>query len=202
MSGTTHDIPLCANAALTIYTELAKRALSPEEIMAFSKKSFLKSPCSPRLSFWLLATVLIIMADQASKIWIRQRFSLGGGKQINDFLNIVHVNNPGAAFSFLANASGWQKPALIIVGIIAVVTVFILLYRHHQQKLFAFAMTCILSGAIGNLIDRFAYGAVIDFIDFHWGRLHWPAFNIADVAISAGAIALIVDELRRVRSKR
>ena len=107
--------------------------------------------------------------------------------------------NKGAAFSFLASASGWQKHFLTVIGIGASLFILYLLARHGSQRLFSLALAMILGGAIGNVIDRLAYGHVIDFLDFHVGGWHWPAFNVADSAIVGGAILLVLDELLRVR---
>jgi len=111
----------------------------------------------------------------------------------------VLTYNKGAAFSFLASAGGWQDTFLTIVGLAASAFILYLLSRHGHQKLFSCALALILGGAIGNVIDRIVYGHVIDFLDFHWGGWHWPAFNLADSAIVAGAGLLILDELLRVR---
>jgi signal peptidase II len=116
------------------------------------------------------------------------------------------VHNSGAAFSFLANAGGWQRWFFTGIGVVATVFIVYLLRSHPQQTLFCFALSLVLGGAVGNVIDRLLYGHVIDFLDFHWDWLapmfyggHFPAFNIADSAISVGTVCLIVDELRRVK---
>lgn len=150
-----------------------------------------------QLCLWLLYAIALIIGDQISKFWIIEEVALGAGININAFTNIVHVQNPGAAFSFLASAGGWQKPVLIGIAFIAIAFVIYMLWKHYGQPLFAFAMASILGGAVGNVIDRFNYGVVIDFIDLHINDWHWPAFNVADIAISMGAIALILDELTR-----
>jgi signal peptidase II len=111
----------------------------------------------------------------------------------------VLTYNKGAAFSFLASASGWQAHFLTGVGIAASLFILYLLGRHGEQRLFSMALAMILGGAIGNVIDRLAYGHVIDFLDFHAAGWHWPAFNMADSAIVGGAMLLIADELLRVR---
>ena len=103
------------------------------------------------------------------------------------------------AFSFLADHSGWQRWLFTAIGVGAAVFIVWLLKSHPGQKLFSFAMACILGGAIGNVVDRMMHGYVVDFLDFHWGSSHFPAFNVADSAITVGAICLILDELRRVR---
>lgn len=157
------------------------------------------STASPRLLLWLGIALLIILLDQFSKTLILGNFQLGDSRYVTSFFNVVRVHNTGAAFSFLAGASGWQR--WFFVGLGAVATIFItwMLRRHGQQTLFASALTLILGGAIGNVVDRLLHGYVVDFIQVHWGGWYFPSFNIADCAITLGAILLIWDELRRVR---
>jgi signal peptidase II len=157
------------------------------------------SAASPRLLLWLGIALLIILLDQFSKTLILGNFQLGDSRYVTSFFNVVRVHNTGAAFSFLAGASGWQR--WFFVGLGAVATIFItwMLRRHGQQTLFASALTLILGGAIGNVVDRLLHGYVVDFIQVHWGGWYFPSFNIADCAITLGAILLIWDELRRVR---
>jgi signal peptidase II len=114
----------------------------------------------------------------------------------------VRVHNSGAAFSFLADASGWQRWFFTAIGVAATVFIVYLLRAHPGQRLFCFALACILGGAVGNVIDRLLHGYVVDFLDFHWGGWHFPAFNLADSAITLGAICLILDELLRVRRSK
>jgi signal peptidase II len=148
---------------------------------------------------WVALASLIVLVDQLTKLAIERTFDYGDVEPVTSFFNLVLTYNKGAAFSFLASASGWQKHFLTAVGIGASLFILYLLARHGGQKLFALALTMILGGAIGNVIDRLAYGHVIDFLDFHVGGWHWPAFNVADSAIVGGAILLVVDELLRVR---
>ena len=162
--------------------------------------SFIKQPTWwQRMLPWLGLAIGIILIDQLTKITIEQRFEFGDVKPVTGFFNVVLAYNKGAAFSFLASASGWQEAFLITIAVAASVFILYLLARHGHQRLFALALAMILGGAVGNVIDRIAYGHVIDFLDFHWGDWHWPAFNLADSAIVGGAALLIVDELRRVR---
>ncbi|MFM7332748.1 MAG: signal peptidase II [Brachymonas sp.] len=151
---------------------------------------------------WLILAAIIILADQFTKTLILGYYKLGDSTPVTSFFNIVRVHNTGAAFSFLANAGGWQR--WFFTGIGAVATIFILwmLRSHHAQKLFSFALACILGGAIGNVVDRLLHGYVVDFLDFHVAGWHWPAFNIADSAIFIGAACLILDEILRVRRGR
>ena len=148
---------------------------------------------------WLGIAVIVILLDQFTKTLILGYFQLGDSRHVTDFFNIVRAHNTGAAFSFLAGASGWQR--WFFVGLGAVATIFIvwMLKKHGQQKLFAWALSLIMGGALGNVIDRLLHGYVVDFLDFHWGTRHFPAFNAADSAITLGAALLILDELLRVR---
>lgn len=142
---------------------------------------------------WLALSVLIALLDQGSKFWVESIFQRGERLPVTDFFNLVLVYNPGAAFSFLSDAAGWQRFALIAVSLIAVALIIGLLARQSAQGLFRIALTLILGGALGNLWDRVAVGEVVDFLDFHLGAWHWPAFNVADSAITIGAILLILD---------
>ena len=151
---------------------------------------------------WLLWAVVIIGVDQITKQLILSHYQYGDWTPITSFFNIVRAHNTGAAFSFLADAGGWQR--WLFTGIAVVVAVFIVwqLRAHPGQRLFAFALSSILGGAIGNVVDRLQHGYVVDFLDFHLRGWHFPAFNVADCAISVGAACLILDELLRVRRER
>lgn len=155
-----------------------------------------------RLVPWVALAALVVLIDQLTKIMIEHSFSFGEVRPITSFFNLVLTYNKGAAFSFLANAGGWQDEFLTTVGIGASAFILYLLARHGTQKLFSLALALILGGAIGNVIDRIAYGHVIDFLDFHVAGWHWPAFNVADSAIVGGAALLILDELLRVRKSK
>ena len=148
---------------------------------------------------WLGLAFLIVIADQFTKVLILGYYQLGDSTYVTSFFNVVRVHNSGAAFSFLAGASGWQRWFFTVVGLLAAVLIVWMLKTHAGQKLFAFALACILGGAVGNVIDRVLHGYVVDFLDFHWRNWHFPAFNIADSAITIGAACLILDELLRVR---
>ncbi|MGZ8272902.1 MAG: signal peptidase II [Burkholderiaceae bacterium] len=152
-----------------------------------------------RLLPWVALAALVVLIDQLTKNLVERTFDYGDVKAITGFFNLVLTYNKGAAFSFLASASGWQAHFLTVVGIGASLFILYLLGRHGNQRLFSLALALILGGALGNVIDRIAYGHVIDFLDFHAGGWHWPAFNIADSAIVGGAMLLILDELLRVR---
>ena len=151
---------------------------------------------------WLAWAVVILIADQVTKTLILNHYRLGDSTYITSFFNIVRAHNTGAAFSFLSDAGGWQR--WLFTGIGAVATIFIVwqLRAHPGQKLFCFSLASILGGAIGNVVDRLMHGYVVDFLDFHVGGWHFPAFNVADSAITLGAACLILDELLRVRRER
>jgi len=158
---------------------------------------------------WLGLAAILFLADQFTKVLILGNYQLGDSTRITSFFNVVRVHNTGAAFSFLAGASGWQRWFFTAIGIGAAIFIVWLLRRHPGEKLFAFALSCILGGALGNVIDRLLHGYVVDWLDFHWPFLaglfpggHFPSFNIADAAITVGAVSLIVDELLRVRRSR
>ena len=148
---------------------------------------------------WLGLAFIIILVDQFTKVLILGYYRLGDSTYVTSFFNVVRAHNRGAAFSFLRDASGWQRWFFTAIGFVAAAVIIWMLRSHAGQKLFSFAMACILGGAIGNVIDRMAHGYVIDFLDFHWAGMHFPAFNVADSAITLGAICLILDELLRVR---
>ena len=152
-----------------------------------------------KLGQWLAVALIVMLLDQFTKVLIVGSFQLGESSLVTSFFNVVRVHNSGAAFSFLAGASGWQRWFFVGLGAVAAVFITWMLLRHGQQTLFAFALSLILGGAIGNVIDRLLYGHVVDFIQVHWAGWYFPAFNVADSAISVGAACLIWDEIRRVR---
>lgn len=155
------------------------------------------------LSPWLGIAAIVILFDQLSKIVVSKLFVFGEEKPITAFFNLVLAYNRGAAFSFLSTQDGWQRYFFTALGLGAAGFIIYLLRRHAGQRLFCWALALIAGGAIGNVIDRILYGHVIDFLDFHlarWG--HFPAFNVADSAITLGAILFILDELRRVHKQQ
>jgi len=158
---------------------------------------------------WLGLATLVLLLDQFSKVLVLGAFEYGHSLRLTNFLNLVRVHNHGAAFSFLATAGGWQRWFFTGLGLAAAVVMMGLLRSHSGQRLFCWAISLILGGAIGNVVDRLVHGYVVDFLDFHWDFLavvfaggHFPAFNLADSAISLGAGLLILDELLRVRRGR
>jgi signal peptidase II len=158
------------------------------------------------MALWLGLAFLVILADQLTKTLILGEFQLHDSRTVTSFFNLVRAHNTGAAFSFLASASGWQRWFFVGLGIVASVFIVWMLRRHPGQRLFCFAVSMILGGALGNVIDRLLHGYVVDFLQFHWSWLapmfpggYFPSFNIADSAITLGAVCLILDELLRVR---
>jgi signal peptidase II len=158
------------------------------------------------MALWLGLAFLVILADQLTKTLILGEFQLHDSRTVTSFFNLVRAHNTGAAFSFLASASGWQRWFFVGLGIVASVFIVWMLRRHPGQRLFCFAVSMILGGALCNVIDRLLHGYVVDFLQFHWSWLapmfpggYFPSFNIADSAITLGAVCLILDELLRVR---
>jgi len=145
---------------------------------------------------WLLLAGIVVVADQATKHAAVSALAGQPPVAVTSFFNLVLVYNPGAAFSFLAGAGGWQRKFFTIIALAASVWIVWLLYRHPRQSLFCVALALVLGGALGNVIDRIMIGAVVDFLDFHAWGWHWPAFNVADSAITCGAVLLVWDGLR------
>ena len=145
---------------------------------------------------WLLLSALVVVLDQITKAIVARTFALHESVEVTPFFNMVLVYNRGAAFSLLSDAGGWQRLFFITIAITASVWIAWLLRRHAADTLFCLALSLVLGGALGNLIDRLHIGAVLDFLDFHAFGYHWPAFNVADIAISCGAVLLVWDALR------
>jgi signal peptidase II len=155
------------------------------------------------LAPWLLLATIVVILDQLTKILVLKRFKFAERLNvISDFFDLTLVFNKGAAFSFLANAGGWQRWFFVAIAVVAIVFLLYLLAKHGGQTLFAFGVSLILGGAIGNVIDRILHGQVTDFLLFYWHPYYFPAFNVADAAITVGAGCLIFDELRRVLKSR
>lgn len=171
--------------------------------MARGTTTFMTRSAGGSMLPWLALALLLLIADQATKLLILANYRLGDSTYVTSFFNIVRAHNTGAAFSFLAAASGWQRWLFTGIGVAATLFILYLLRTHPGQKLFCFSLACILGGAVGNVIDRVLYGYVVDFLQVHWeNRWYFPAFNVADAAITAGAVGLILDELLRVRRSR
>ena len=145
------------------------------------------------LQKWLTLSALVIVLDQLSKAWITSHFAYGESLTILGVFDLVLAHNTGAAFSFLSDAGGMQRWLFSIIAVVASVWIVSLLRKHATQLLFSLALSLILGGALGNLIDRIAYGYVVDFLHFHWGEHYFPAFNLADSAITCGAFLMIWD---------
>ena len=145
----------------------------------------------------LAITTIILLLDQLSKWSALSNLQLGIPEPVLPFMNWLLLFNPGAAFSFLAQGSGWQRWFFTIVGLVASVYIVWLLLKSQSDKILCVALSLILGGALGNVLDRIMYGAVVDFIDLHYANWHWPAFNIADSAFCIGASLIIWGELRK-----
>jgi signal peptidase II len=148
---------------------------------------------------WLGIALAVILVDQLTKSLVIGAFRLHDSQVVTPFFNLVRVHNTGAAFSFLAGATGWQRWFFVALGTVAAVFIVWMLRRHGGQRLFGWALALILGGALGNVVDRLLHGYVVDFIQVHWRGWYFPSFNVADSAITVGAGLLILDELLRVR---
>ena len=164
---------------------------------------------TPGLATWLGLALIVILLDQLTKTLVISEFALGDSRTLTSFFNLVRAHNSGAAFSFLADASGWQRWFFVGLGAAASIFIVWMLRAHPTQRLFCFAISTILGGAVGNVIDRLLHGYVVDFLQFHWDWLqpvfhggYFPAFNLADSAITLGAASLIADEIARVIRSR
>ena len=162
-----------------------------------------RKPSTPSsLVPWLGIAAIVILADQLTKALILRSFDLSDSHTVNAYFNIVRWHNTGAAFSFLNSASGWQRWFFVGLGAAAALFIVWMLRSHGGQRLFGWALALILGGAIGNVIDRLVHGYVVDFIQVHYGNAYFPSFNVADSAITVGAVLLVLDELRRVRRSK
>jgi signal peptidase II len=164
---------------------------------------------APGLALWLGLAAIVILADQVTKTLILGAFQLGDVRPVTGFFNLVRVHNAGAAFSFLAGASGWQRWFFVGLGVAASAFIVWMLRSHPTQKLFCFAVSMIMGGALGNVLDRLLHGHVVDFLQFRFALLeplfpggYFPSFNLADSAITLGAACLILDEILRVLRAR
>lgn len=155
----------------------------------------------PGMGKWLLIAIGLVLLDQGSKQLVSSQFVLGESRAVTGFFNLALAHNFGASFSMLGDAGGWQRWFFSAIAVGASVWIIWLLRKHAEQKLFCWALSLILSGALGNLVDRLAYGYVIDFLDFHWNEYHFATFNIADTAINIGAALLILDGFKNKSEK-
>ncbi len=142
---------------------------------------------------WFALAAAIVVADQIVKWIVLRHFAPGEQRAVTDFFNLVLVFNKGAAFSLFAQAPGWPAAVLSAFAMIAAVVVSVFIVRSPERQILCFGLALILGGAIGNVIDRLRFGQVVDFLDFHALGWHWPAFNVADSAISVGAVILILE---------
>lgn len=145
---------------------------------------------------WLALALLVLVLDQISKVWVLANFRLMDRQAVTSFFNLVLVFNPGASFSFLADAGGWQKWFFVALALGISLWLLSLLRRHAQERLMPTALSLILGGALGNVVDRLRFDAVVDFLDFHLAGYHWPAFNVADSAIFVGVALMLWYQFR------
>ncbi len=150
---------------------------------------------------WLALAGLLVVLDQLTKYLAVQAIPVGSTVPVLPFLSLVLTHNSGAAFSFLAGASGWQRWFFVLIAIAASALIIWMLHRHRREAFLCLGLALILGGAIGNLIDRLLVGAVVDFILLYWRQYQWPAFNVADACITVGAAMLIWDSLRQSRKR-
>jgi len=146
---------------------------------------------------WLAFSAVVIAIDVYTKHLIQQAFQYGEHVQITSFFDLVRYHNEGAAFSFLANQGGWQHFFFTAIAVVASAVMIYLLRKHAEQKLFCFAIALVLGGALGNLYDRLTLGYVVDFLFFHYQSYYWPAFNVADSAITVGVVLLCLDSIKK-----
>jgi signal peptidase II len=150
---------------------------------------------------WLLLAAVVLALDLYTKQLVLDAFRYAEHLYINDYFDLVRYHNKGAAFSFLANAGGWQQIFFSVIALVASVVIVYLLRKHKAEKLFCFALALILGGALGNLYDRLTLGYVVDFLYFHYQQYAWPAFNVADSAITVGVGLLLWDSVRKSRQE-
>lgn len=149
----------------------------------------------------LAIALIILVLDLVSKYWVESTLEFGQVIPLTGFFNLVLTYNPGAAFSFLSDQSGWQRWFLSGVAGSAALLIIYLLNRYQHEKLFCLSLSLILGGALGNLYDRITLGHVVDFLDFYVGTYHWPAFNVADSAICIGAALMIYESFRKDKAE-
>lgn len=150
---------------------------------------------------WLGLALVVIGLDQVSKILVRAGMQLGQGVEVTSFFELLYVMNPGASFSFLAGAGGWQRWFFLVLALGICAWLTLMLKRQAAEKLAPLAFALIIGGALGNVIDRALYGAVVDFLYFHVGEHGFPAFNVADSAISAGVALMLLEQFMSSRKQ-
>lgn len=155
-----------------------------------------------RFWWWMALATFLVLLDQWTKQYFNTHLYYAERWHVLPFFDFTLLYNPGAAFSFLADGKGWQKWFFICVALGASTLIITLLRKTPQQTLFSLSMSLIMSGAIGNVVDRFQHGHVVDFLLFYWGNAYFPAFNVADICITLGAIFMVLDEFLRLRKKK
>ncbi|HSI37607.1 MAG TPA: signal peptidase II [Methylotenera sp.] len=151
---------------------------------------------------WFLISAVIVVLDLYTKYLVQQAFQYGEHMTITSFFDLVRYHNEGAAFSFLADAGGWQKIFFSVVSVVAIVVISYLIRKHQTEKLFCLGLALVLGGAIGNLYDRVTLGYVVDFLYFYYETFYWPAFNVADSAICVGVALLLLDSFKKESPKK
>lgn len=155
----------------------------------------MSTPLTRRFWGWWALALAIIALDQITKLMVLQRFQLHEAVEVTGFFNLVLVFNSGAAFSFLADAGGWQKWFFVVLAFAISGWLSLMLRQHAHERLMPTALAMIIAGALGNVIDRLRFGAVVDFLDFHVAGYHWPAFNVADSSICVGVALMLWHQL-------
>lgn len=149
---------------------------------------------------WFVISAVIVALDLYTKSMVQKAFAYGEHFTVTSFFDLVRYHNEGAAFSFLANAGGWQKWFFTVVTLFAAIVITYMLIKHHADKLFSGGLALVLGGALGNLYDRLTLGYVVDFLYFHIDDLYWPAFNVADSAICVGVGLLLLDSFKKEKA--
>ncbi|MGV3582381.1 MAG: signal peptidase II [Methylophilus sp.] len=151
---------------------------------------------------WLSISAIVVALDLYTKRLVQQAFEYGDHHAVTSFFDLVRYHNEGAAFSFLANAGGWQRFFFTGISVVATAVIIYLLRKHTQNKLFCFGLALVLGGALGNLYDRVTLGYVVDFLYFYYQQWAWPAFNVADSAICVGVAVLLLESFKNGNSKK
>jgi signal peptidase II len=157
---------------------------------------------APHWARWLAVSAAVVVLDLATKAWVSAAYALGDVREVTPFFNMVLMHNTGAAFSFLAGAGGWQRWFFTAVTVVISAGIVFMLRRQHRERAVSLDLALILGGALGNLYDRLTLGHVVDFIQVHAAGYYWPAFNVADSAITVGVAILVWDSLRAGRGAR
>ncbi|MGB6009220.1 signal peptidase II [Castellaniella sp.] len=181
-----------------------RRDLAPPASSALIAPAGAAAPTTVRrrlrsLAGWLLAALLLVLLDQATKAWVSHSLVYAERIPVLPVFDLTLLFNTGAAFSFLADGGGSQRWLFTGIALIAAILILRWLYTHAGQRLLCIALSCILGGALGNALDRLMHGHVVDFLLFYWRDWYFPAFNLADIAITCGAGLLILDEILRNR---